>query len=824
MQTLRGQVEFSLLNESIKSIHEVWDIQIENSMLVNQNTFFVVTIRENSTLIYEARSKLFLLNSGTQYFNLAMLQPLQMKVDMLNTAPLENRSLDVLIKLFNVSNELIAEYRIIKKSIGVDNESSAREKLKPKKLFSGNARVSGQFSDRQGFNSKVPKNFVRAECYPNLSVASIPVGMDILLSTEQSAQKQSLNQIALRFDAGNFKNNMQNLLKTKIKDIESGTDLAELQRLSDLKASAISKKFPKLKEWEKQLDDPEIKNSAEKLKELNRINSVLANPDIRKNRNRLKQLKNSKDKLNEGEELELNSLIQFDSEIFNLEQRVMVLEKSKQLGNKYEKLATKIKSAKEFNKNPILRDPHSIQKGLSEFNLMNKWQKILNGFENLTFGNFFPYYSKLTLNSLAINGVHVQYNPGKFYIETNYGQSARKALNTSYSVPQLTLPQTTFALKTGIGSKQGNHLHLCFIDIKDQLPKGVVTTTSPLNQNRIIGSEGRLSLFKEHINLGGEIVGSLFTRDLSLNSNNSTEYNSNTIPLKFLFPQHMNSSSIFDYAYNMYAKIKLFSNSTDINLNHERIGPNFINLGSPTLIRNIIRWKAELRQSFWEKKIAFSIFAKEDNNSLNPLLSTVRSNTRFFGLNCNLYIPKWPVFILSYTPYSQDNKLISGSQNFELDNRSWNVMLNYPIKITSNILSNTSIQFVQQSQNSNIPGVAYKYQMLGINQALQLRQGGISMALTYIPEQIINNVSQKLFTLDGNGSIFLFEKWNNQFGIQYLDLESSENRVGFYWNTEYLVLKNLTIEVRLQRNIYKNIDSTKEFMDYYGIGGIKYSW
>ncbi|MBK8404758.1 MAG: hypothetical protein IPN15_10745 [Saprospiraceae bacterium] len=78
--------------------------------------------------------------------------------------------------------------------------------------------------------------------------------------------------------------------------------------------------------------------------------------------------------------------------------------------------------------------------------------------------------------------------------------------------------------------------------------------------------------------------------------------------------------------------------------------------------------------------------------------------------------------------------------------------------------------------------------------------------------------------MDGNGSIFLFEKWNNQFGIQYLDLESSENRVGFYWNTEYLVLKNLTIEVRLQRNIYKNIDSTKEFMDYYGIGGIKYSW
>ena len=290
------------------------------------------------------------------------------------------------------------------------------------------------------------------------------------------------------------------------------------------------------------------------------------------------------------------------------------------------------------------------------------------------------------------------------------------------------------------------------------------------DRNRIIGSDGRLSLFKEHINLGAEIVGSLFTRDQSLNSDNSSEYNSNTIPLKFLFPQHMNSSSIFDYAYNMYAKIKLFSNSTDINLNHERIGPNFINLGSPTLIRNINRWKVELRQSFWEKKIAFSIFAKEDNNSLNPLLSTVRSNTRYFGLNCNLYIPKWPVFILSYAPYSQDNELVSGSQNFQLDNRSWNVMLNYPIKITSNILSNTSIQFVQQSQNSNIPGAAYKYQMLGINQAFQVQQSSFSIALTYTPEQIINSISQKVLTLDANGAVLLFNKWNNQIGIQYFCL------------------------------------------------------
>lgn len=824
IQKLSGQVEISLINESINSIAEVWDIKIESSMALNQSVFFVVSILENSITSYDSRSRVFSLNNGTQYFNKTMLQPIQVNVDRINDKPLINLKLDIIIKLFNTSNELLAENRFIKSSSDIDNASTRNSKAIPKILFSGNARISGQLSNMQGYGSKLPRNYVRAEFYPNISVASIPFGLDLLLSTEQSAQRQSINQIALRFDAAKFKNIMMDRLRSRIKDIESGTDQDQLIRLSNLKSMAIEQKFPKLKEWQQQLSDPEMLKSVNKVEELNKLKTVLKNTDIQKNKNRLLQLKQSKNKLTEAEEIEIESLIQFNSEIVKLEDKVSALAKYKNFGKKHKKLVSKIKSAKQFRNNPILSDPKTIRKSLGDFNIMNKWQKILNGFENISLGNNFPYYSRLSLNGLAINGVHIQYNPGLFYIETNYGQSVREALNTSYIIPFLTLPQTTIAIKTGIGSKQGNHIHFSFIDIKDRVSKIVTTAQTPLNQNRIISSDGRVSLFEESLILGGELVGSMFTKEQALNADNSTEYVQLAAPLKFLFPRNNNSSSRFDIAYSMFAKIKLFTGNTDINLNHECIGPNYYNLGAPSLIRNLNRWKAEIRQSFWERKILFSLFAKEDNNGLNPLLNSVSSKTRYFGLNGNLNIPKWPVIVMSYAPFMQNNNLVLTGQDNNISNTSWNVLLQYPLQITNNLLANTTVQFVDQSQKSILPGTAFKYQLLGLTQAIQMKQSSVAIALTYTPEQIINNVSQKALTLEANGSVLLFKKWNNQIGLQYFELETTEKRFGYYWQMNISLLKNLNLEMKIQRNIYKNLDVSKEFMDIYGLGGIKYSW
>jgi len=819
-----GQVEISLANKSIENIRDIWNINIESTERYLQNVYVSISIRENSKMLYDCRSRLFPLHLGFQTYSLEILQPLQVNLDMLEEAPLMNRSIDILIKLFASDHTLIGEYRYFGKSSVPQADLKSKSKKIPNVKFSGNAKIEGQFSDRRGYGSMVPRNYGRAELYPNLTIASIPIGLDVLLSSEQSSQNQSLNQIAFRFDASQFKHNMQNLLNSNIKEIESGGNLDQLTKISKLKTEEVNKKFPKLQNWEQQLDQQRSSNYLEKLAESDRIKMVLKNPDIKQNRKRFRKLANKKGSLTAAEQIEIQSLISFDGEIRSLEAKQSELKKYKSLGKKYEKLSKKVQSARKFSKESLIHDPKTVVKGLKEFNLMNKWQNLLTGCENLTLGNSFPYYSKLSLNSLAINGVHIQYNPGKFYFETNYGQSAREALNTIYTIPQLTLPQRTFALKAGIGGMDDNHWHFCLIDIRDHQPKSPLNMLPALKQNRVIGSDAKLLLFKGHIELKAEIVGSLFTKDLALKSNGSLDYNFNAIPMKFLFPNNANSSSIFDYACSVDSRIKLFENGITILANYERIGPNFYNMGSPTLIRNISRWKTEIRQSIWNRKIAFSILAKEDNNNLNPMLSTVQSNSRYFGFNCTVNIPKWPVFVFSYAPYSQSNKVVAGGQDFDVSNRTWNAMLNYPLKLTSEIMSQTSLQFVQQSQNSNIPGAAFNYQMLGVNQSFQLRQGSISIAFTYTPKQIVNNVSQQLITLDGNCSVFLFKKWNNQLGLQYFDLESSESRLGFYWSTEYLVVKDLSIELRLQRNLYENRDASKEFMDFYGLGGIKYSW
>jgi hypothetical protein len=99
---------------------------------------------------------------------------------------------------------------------------------------------------------------------------------------------------------------------------------------------------------------------------------------------------------------------------------------------------------------------------------MSKAETWLNGIEGLTIGTSYPYYSKLSLSSLSVNGLSVEWNPGKFYLSTVYGQSSRMTMDTTFIRPLLTLAQNTFAAKIGYGARQGDHIHLVFADIHDR--------------------------------------------------------------------------------------------------------------------------------------------------------------------------------------------------------------------------------------------------------------------------------------------------------------------------------------------------------------------
>src|SRR5688572_8344653 len=59
-------------------------------------------------------------------------------------------------------------------------------------VFSGESRVTGQLSDRQGSLQEVPRNYARFELVPTVAIYGAPFSMSLLLSTENSAARQRI--------------------------------------------------------------------------------------------------------------------------------------------------------------------------------------------------------------------------------------------------------------------------------------------------------------------------------------------------------------------------------------------------------------------------------------------------------------------------------------------------------------------------------------------------------------------------------------------------------------------------------------------------------
>jgi hypothetical protein len=87
-------------------------------------------------------------------------------------------------------------------------------------VFSGSARVSGQFADRSGTYQLVPNDFVRFEVKPTLAVYGAPFSAWLLFSTENSTARQRINSVAFGFDYYKLQGDLLQRAYDKVADLE----------------------------------------------------------------------------------------------------------------------------------------------------------------------------------------------------------------------------------------------------------------------------------------------------------------------------------------------------------------------------------------------------------------------------------------------------------------------------------------------------------------------------------------------------------------------------------------------------------------------------
>jgi hypothetical protein len=127
-----------------------------------------------------------------------------------------------------------------------------------------------------------------------------------------------MNRVSLRFDAQQFKQQMQSRLMDKVGEIEALGDISQVKDLAALKDQVLAKKFPQLKEWEEKWKDPDIQQGLKQLEQLESIGQVLENPEIEAQLKNLAELEVKKH-LTDEEIAKLEQLRAFKQEIEKLQ-------------------------------------------------------------------------------------------------------------------------------------------------------------------------------------------------------------------------------------------------------------------------------------------------------------------------------------------------------------------------------------------------------------------------------------------------------------------------------------------------------------------------
>ena len=119
----------------------------------------------------------------------------------------------------------------------------------PTFTFSGTSRMEGENANPQPFSSGLKEPYARWQFDPSLTIYDIPIGAHVLLTTEQDANRSSMNSAEFVFDTKTF----QKMLRDRV--------MAQAQStVTDYRAKAV--------EMQKQLSDPAVMQDLDRYKSL----------------------------------------------------------------------------------------------------------------------------------------------------------------------------------------------------------------------------------------------------------------------------------------------------------------------------------------------------------------------------------------------------------------------------------------------------------------------------------------------------------------------------------------------------------------------------
>lgn len=815
-----ASAQFSLSIQDNKVTNEIstfWNINLAytGAKESEELQLKLAVVNDNEKSIYEVLSPYILLsNKGVKLLTSDFTIAQTITNEMANST-LPNGRYEVVYRE-NKSNKLLkSRHFTVNGEVVTFSGDPGAGKFDVKKviLTTGSGRLTTAFSNPKGFQTEQKDFYSRLELNPTIVfMGQIPVSALVLLTTEQDANKQHMNQFSINFDYNYFKTLQEEKALAKIDALKDGGGLGEL---NDLKDKFIHQKNKGLDDLKTKLSSDVVKDKlakADKYAGLEKQKDNLKNEIDQGSMDKLKrrydvsnmaELEAKKSEIPSKDYNELKFQLTTSDAYADAQSQMKNLEGAKKEGKKLLEQKDKLESIENTDFMTMMRDPKYNRAILDKLGMNSTPTKLIGSLKSFNTGTCYPLYSELTMNGVRSTGFHIELNPSIVYAAFTKGIIQDEQFDTSFN--RFNFQRRLIGGRFGLGKKNGTHLFLSCLNTLELgnpfTPPKNDYTFNPGN-NLIGGAEVQVSLFKKHFVTQAEFNDALLTPNINaigtipedIGSPQAKEF-LNKIKFKQNYTTHV------DYAYNLRSEIRMFHENTILSGAYSYIGPGYISYTAPFLQNDLLKYEGKLSQSIWKKRISFGGFYNYATDDLY-LSKAFKTTVSGYGAEASVSIPKLPSIWGKYLPVSQVSDFTDSGQvgrlasNMTMLGSQWNFNL-LNISFSSQVLC-SQYDITNEFWGTNIQMLNVMIvQNMAFKNGMNWSANGFYNSSKYAQTQEQKGFSVTEMSIIKRTVITGFE-------IHSLQQGTSMSKTGAVLNLGIKLFKNINTQVRVTYNEIKS--------------------
>lgn len=811
-----ASAQFSLSirdNQVTKELSSLWNINLAYTGAKNEEELQLKLslMNDNDKAIYEVLSPILLLsNKEVRQLNSGFTIS-QVITNELNSGFLLDGKYEVVYREYKSNKTLKRrQFTVNGYNVTFNNQAdSAKMNVKKWINITGSARLTTMFNHPVGLNSEQKELATRFEFNPTLIFfGQLPISASVLLTTEQNAGIQPMNQFSLNFDYNYFRTLLEQKAMAKIEEMKAKNGLGDMKDLREKFIKEKNKGYEKLKE---KMASPEVKEQLAKAEEYNSLQKQSGNLESSIDRSKLDELRTKygvttmeqldakKDSMPAKDYNEYKFQMTTSDAQADAQKELKKLEGAKENAKKLEKDKEKLDKIENTDYMQMMRDPKYNKEILNKLGLSSAATKIMGGIKTFSIGTSYPLYSELTMNGVRSSGINLELNPGILYLAFTKGNIRSQRYDTSLGIYDF--QQNVLAGRLGLGKKNATHFILTYIKTEE----AGAAFTSPIDSvqhtpgnNLVTGADFQLSLFKKRFVTQAEVNGALTTADINapgIPNVGSDATKITDILGKLNYKANLTTRS--DYAYSVRTEMNLFGSNTQLSGNYSYIGPGYTSFTSPYLINDLLKYEAKLSQSFWMKRISLGGFYKYMTDDLFNSKS-YKTTISGYGAEFNISLPKLPSLWAKYLPVNQVSDMTIGAQQGKLASNMTMAGSSYNYNF-SGFSCNTQLVLTQYNMNDQYSGTNLLMSTYMLTHNMALSNGmncGFNGFYNAVNDAHANNQLGCALT----ESSMIKKKLMTAFELHYLSEGSIASKTGISANLGIKVIKNINTQLKVTYN------------------------